>query len=220
LGSSLLFSFGLIHDADERLLVGRIKVLELGHIRGGLVDGVAIDACTTYSIGFRAPTNQELAEAFVDHLRDTLSVPGRYADPDLRATAMPGRIGKGMQRRVAAAIAAIRWNGDDIGRFLGRYLSEPKPDVVFARGVRRSRADFARRIGRKGVRLDRRTQLLYDDARVYVNGEDRPMPASGANALRDLADRRALGPQACVDLAPEVIDMLHDWQRHGFLADA
>jgi 50S ribosomal protein L16 3-hydroxylase len=183
-------------------------------------DGVAIDACTTYSIGFRAPTNQELAEAFVDHLRDTLSVPGRYADPDLRATAMPGRIGKGMQRRVAAAIAAIRWNGDDIGRFLGRYLSEPKPDVVFARGVRRSRADFARRIGRKGVRLDRRTQLLYDDARVYVNGEDRPMPASGANALRDLADRRALGPQACVDLAPEVIDMLHDWQRHGFLADA
>jgi 50S ribosomal protein L16 3-hydroxylase len=182
-------------------------------------DGVALDTCTTYSIGFRAPTNQELAEAFVDHLRDTLSVPGRYADPDLRATAMPGRIDKAMRRRVAAAIAAIRWNGDDIGRFLGRYLSEPKPDVVFARGVRRSRADFARRIARKGVRLDPRTQLLYDDARVYVNGEDRAMPASSANALRDLADRRALAPQACGGLAPDVIDLLHDWQRHGFLAD-
>jgi len=182
-------------------------------------DGVAVDACMTFSIGFRAPMYQELAEAFVDYVRDTLDVPGRYADPDLRATAAPARIDKAMQRRVARAMAAIRWNGDDIGRFLGRYLSEPKPDVVFTRGVRRSRADFGRRIGRQGVRLDPRTQLLYDDARVYVNGEDRPMPGSGANALRDLADRRALAPQACADLEPDVIDLLHDWQRHGFLVD-
>jgi 50S ribosomal protein L16 3-hydroxylase len=146
-------------------------------------------------------------------------VPGRYADPDLRATLTPARIDSEMKRRVARAIAAIRWNADDIGRFIGRYLSEPKPDVVFACGVRRSRADFERRIGRSGVRLDRRTQLLYDDARLYINGEDRPMPASGASALRELADRRALAPQACAALAPEVIDLLHDWQRHGFLVD-
>jgi 50S ribosomal protein L16 3-hydroxylase len=180
-------------------------------------DGVAVDACTTYSIGFRAPTYQELAEAFLDHLRDTLRVPGRYADPDLRATNAPARIGKAMQRRVVQALSAIRLRDDDIARFLGRYLSEPKPDVIFARSGRRSRRDFERRLGRFGVRLDRRTRLLYDDARLYINGEDVAVRASDANALRELADRRALAPQACTVLPREVVDLLYDWQQHGFL---
>src|SRR6266567_5729015 len=35
-------------------------------------DGVAVDACTTYSIGFRAPTAQELATAFLDWMRDSI----------------------------------------------------------------------------------------------------------------------------------------------------
>ena len=182
-------------------------------------DGVAVDACTTYSIGFRAPSYQELAEAFLDHLRDTLDVPGRYADADLRPAREPARIGKLMQRRVAKALAAVRFDADDIARFLGRYLSEPKADVAFAPGARRSRTDFARWIGRAGIRLDRRTQLLYDDARLYINGEDLAVPVPGVNALRALADRRALSAVMCADLPAEVIALLHEWQRHGFLAD-
>lgn len=182
-------------------------------------DGIAVDACTTYSIGFRAPSYQELAEGFVDHLRDALDVPGRYADPDLRATHTPARIDKPMQRRVAKALSAIRFDADDIARFLGRYLSEPSADVVFAGGARRSRGDFGRRLGRSGVRLDRRTQLLYDDARLYVNGEELAMPASGASVLREFADRRALPANACVALPPEIVDLLYDWHRHGYLDD-
>jgi len=182
-------------------------------------DGVAVDACTTYSIGFRAPSYQELAEAFLDHLRDALDVPGRYTDADLRPAREPARIGKPMQRRIAKALAAVRFDTDDIAHFLGRYLTEPKADVVFIPGARRSRADFARRIGRAGIRLDRRTQLLYDDVRLYINGEDFAVPASGVNALRTLADRRALSAEVCADLPAEVVALLHDWQRHGFLAD-
>jgi len=122
-----------------------------------------------------------------------------------------------MQRRVAQTLAAIRFDADDIARFLGRYLSEPKDGVVFARGANRSRSDFARLIGRSGVRLDRRTQLLYDDARLYINGEELPMPSPGANALRELADRRALAAAGCTALPQEIVDLLYDWQRHGFL---
>src|SRR5437763_16420660 len=55
-------------------------------------DGVALDECTTYSIGFRAPSHQELVEAFLDRLRDTLIVPGRYADRALRAARHPARL--------------------------------------------------------------------------------------------------------------------------------
>ncbi len=183
-------------------------------------DGVALDECMTYSIGFRAPLHQELAEAFLDHLRDSVEVAGRYADPDLRPARAAALIDKRMQRRVARTIAQIRWRPEDIARFLGRYLTEPKPEVVFAPGRRASREPFRRRVVRNGVRLDRRTQLLYDDARYYLNGDDAPLPASSRAALQRLADRRALTSKECAALSPETIDMLHDWYRHGFLADA
>jgi len=52
-------------------------------------DGVALDPCTTYSIGFRAATHTEMAQSFLDYLRDRLDVPGRYEDPGLRPSRSP-----------------------------------------------------------------------------------------------------------------------------------
>ncbi len=60
-------------------------------------DGTAVDACMTYSIGFRAPAATELATAFLDWLRDRVDLDGRYADPDLRASGEPARIGATMR---------------------------------------------------------------------------------------------------------------------------
>ena len=94
-------------------------------------DGVAVDACTTYSIGFRAASHTEIAQAFLDHLRDEIALDGRYADPDLKASGEPARIAAAMQRRVAAILRGIRWDRAATSRFLGAYLSEPKPDVYF-----------------------------------------------------------------------------------------
>ena len=182
-------------------------------------DGVALDGCITYSIGFRAPLHQDLGEAFVDHLRDSLALAGRYRDPDLRPGRAAARIDAQMQRRIARAIARIRWNRAMVDRFLGRYLTEPKPQVVFTPGRRRSRGEFRRSIAHHGIRLDRRTQLLYDDERCYVNGEDAPLPATGRAALRELANRRALTATACTRLPDEMIDLLHHWYRHGFVAE-
>jgi 50S ribosomal protein L16 3-hydroxylase len=182
-------------------------------------DGIALGECITYSIGFRAAAWQELAEAFLDHLRDNLDIPGRYADPDLRAHRGAAHIGAAMQRQVARALTAIRFDRAEIERFLGRYLSEPKPGVVFAPNQRMPRERFARRIARDGVRLDRRTQLLYDDARYYLNGDDEPLPQTDRDAVAALANERTLDASACAALAAETIDLLHDWHRHGFLAD-
>ena len=75
-------------------------------------DGTAVDECITYSIGFRAPLYQELAEAFLDHLRDTSRSPGRYADPDLRPSHAPGRIDAALQRQVAT-----RHRANTLGRW-------------------------------------------------------------------------------------------------------
>ncbi|HSQ80379.1 MAG TPA: cupin domain-containing protein [Casimicrobiaceae bacterium] len=182
-------------------------------------DGVAVDECMTYSIGFRAPLYQELAEAFLDHLRDTVELDGRYADPDLAPRKAPACIDARMQRRIAQALSGIRFDAATIARFLGRYLTEPKPLVVFPAPRALSRQAFARRIARDGVALDRRTQLLYDDDRLYVNGDDIAMPRAGRAALRRLADARRLSARDCATLPASTLGLLHDWHRHGFLDD-
>ena len=181
-------------------------------------DGIAIDECMTCSIGFRAPLHQDLAQAFLDHLRDTLDVPGRYADPDLRPARAAAHIDAKMRRHVARMLAQIRWTPDDVARFVGRYLTEPRSEIAFTPGARATREQFRRRVVRAGVRLDRRTLLLYDDARCYLNGDDAPLPAIDRTALQRLADRRALTAKECAALSAQTIEMLHDWHRHGFLA--
>jgi 50S ribosomal protein L16 3-hydroxylase len=181
-------------------------------------DGVAVDACITYSIGFRAPAANELGVAFLDWLRDRLDLGGRYADPDLRPTREPARIGTAMQRRCAALLDAIRWSGADADRFLGSWLSEPKASVVFAPPARSlSLAAFRARAARRGVRLDLATQLLYDARSLYANGDALPWPAAGATTLRQLANARALPGPAVDRAAPSALSLMYDWYRHGCL---
>ena len=52
-------------------------------------DGVALGECMTYSIGFRAPAYQELGEAFLQFMSDSIDLSGRYADPELSPSKTP-----------------------------------------------------------------------------------------------------------------------------------
>jgi 50S ribosomal protein L16 3-hydroxylase len=181
-------------------------------------DGVALEACTTYSIGFRAPSHQELAEAFLDHLRDSLALPGRYADPGIAPTSHPARLTPVLHAGMARALARVRWSARDVQAFVGRYLSEPKPHVAFTPPARPlpPRA-FAARMRREGVRLDPATQLLYDTRRFYVNGEA-VAPSGGARrTLVRLADARALDGATLAHPDPALLALLHHWHGHGWL---
>jgi 50S ribosomal protein L16 3-hydroxylase len=181
-------------------------------------DGVALDPCTTYSIGFRATANVELAQAFLDYLHDRLVLDGRYADPGIAPTQEPARIGSAMQRHAAVQLARVRWDRADVARFLGMMLTEPKPTVFFAppRPALSLRA-FAAAVRKAGIRLDPRTQWLYDDDAMYVNGEARPWPRHGRSALAALANARALTAAHTKRLPAGIITLLHADYRHGYL---
>jgi 50S ribosomal protein L16 3-hydroxylase len=180
-------------------------------------DGVALDACTTYSIGFRAPAHQELAEAFLDHLRDALDFPGRYADPGVAPTRHPARIDRALAARMGAPLSRIRWTARDVEAFLGRWLSEPKPHVAFTPPARplAPRA-FAARAAREGVRLDPAAVLLYDARRFYLNGDEVDVTRAARTPLAHLADARRLSPAEAAR-ADALHDLLHEWHAHGFL---
>jgi len=191
---------------DEELLVEPGDLLYLppgwGH------DGVALEECQTCSVGFRAPRGEELAVAFLDYLHERGLPRADFRDPDLRATSHGAAIPPALVAHAARVLARIRWRRRDVEDFTGRFLTTPKPHVVFLRPRRPlARADFARRLRRATVALDRRTLMLYRGTRCFLNGE--PLPARPA--LRALADRRR------ARLPSSLAGAAYDWYLSGYL---
>jgi 50S ribosomal protein L16 3-hydroxylase len=176
--------------------------------------GVAEDACMTYSIGFRAPTTEELAHGFLMHLQDTLKLEGRYADPNLRLQAHPGEISRAMLAQIETMIARIKWTKRDIAEFAGRYLSEPKPNVFFdAPEALSSRAAFNKLANKAGVALTPKSRLLFAGGRFFINGEAFTPTADETAALQRLADQRRLAPPLSTGLCTR----FYDWYEAGWL---
>ncbi|MFZ5558846.1 MAG: JmjC domain-containing protein [Pseudomonadota bacterium] len=178
-------------------------------------EGTALTECTTYSIGFRAPAYQELACEFLAFLQDRIELPGGYADPDLAPQRHPARIPAPMLARFAAALDKVRWTRRDVAEFAGRFLSEPKPAVVFDPPPRPlSEARFRAAAERGGVALDRRSRMLTSGSRVYINGEALAAGGESLHLLQRLADRRRLPPGR---LPAGAAVPLYPWYRAGYI---
>lgn len=181
-------------------------------------DGVALDPCTTYSIGFKAPGATELAIAFLDYLRDEIALPGRYTDPDLAPTSEPARVDSTMLRKARQMLRAVRWNEKTIARFMGTWLSEPKPTVIFnAPDAPFGAAAFRRAGERDGVDLDACSQLLYDDTMVFINGREFEWPLGSRKAIARLGNERRLAHDVMAKINAVTAALLHDWYRDGYL---
>jgi 50S ribosomal protein L16 3-hydroxylase len=126
-----------------------------------------------------------------------------------------------MQRRYAELIERVRWDRATVARFLGCWLSEPKPTVFFdPPDAPQQPAAFSRAARAKGLRLDARTQLLYDDTHVYINGAATRWPDADRDALARLANARSLAPRDIAPLMRSTMKLLHDWYRHGYVHPA
>ena len=180
-------------------------------------EGVAETECLTWSIGFRAPTDAELARAFLDHLHDTLALEGQYGDAGARVAKRPGEIPAAFVAHAAQVAGRIRWSERAIRDFCGRFLSEPKAAVFFEPPARPlAPAAFRRGATRRGLVLDARSRLLFSGTMFFMNGEALDAAASLRPLLRRLADGRAIDAPA---KAPaEFWTLAHAWYRRGYLA--
>jgi 50S ribosomal protein L16 3-hydroxylase len=177
-------------------------------------DGVALDECITYSIGFRAPSAQDLCSRFLEFLQDRLDAPQLYADPQLKPTRHPARINRPLTQGLLQLLDGVRWTRDDLLRFIGEDLSAPKAHVVYAPPHRAlSLAAFTRATVKQGLKLAPQSILLYDNTAFYINGERWIVPARARSHLRRFADRRML-PPAAVPIPG--MDVLHAWYRAGY----
>jgi 50S ribosomal protein L16 3-hydroxylase len=181
-------------------------------------EGVAVGECMTYSIGFRAPSWQELGEAFLNFMADNVHLPGRYADPELTLSKQPAKIGDDMLDQVSRQFARLTAKPDDIAIFLGEHLTEPKPAVWFT-PVNRPLAlgRFVAAAQKRGLRLHRKTRMLYRSKYLFINGESFRPAVADRQALQDLADQRSLGAERMAAASPDLLESLHQWYLDGWL---
>ncbi|MES2564359.1 MAG: cupin domain-containing protein [Pseudomonadota bacterium] len=179
-------------------------------------NGVAVDECITYSIGFRAPTAQELSQRFLEFLDDRLQLEGIYTDPNLKPTCTPARIPHEMIKHAAGTLDSLRWKRKDVEEFMGVYLTEPKANVVFKPPLRAMKQEaFTRRAQRVGIRLALPTRMLASGKQMFVNGDAHTMERRPDLALTQLANQRQLAPPLCFGKA--AAEMLYEWYCVGYL---
>ncbi len=181
-------------------------------------DGVAIGECMTYSIGFRAPSWQELGEAFLNFMADNVELPGRYADPGLAVSQHPAKIGDDMLERVTRQLEKLSARPDDMAIFLGEHLTEPKPTVWFTAPDKPvSLARFVAAAQKRGLRLDRKSRMLYRSKWVFINGESVQPTGADRRLLQELADQRQLAPGKLDAASTDLQESLHQWALDGWL---
>jgi 50S ribosomal protein L16 3-hydroxylase len=185
-------------------------------------DGVAIDECTTYSIGFRVPHPGELARALLARLDDTLDErlhQRSYTDPGVKATRHAGAIPDAMLEYAMRTARALSPSDADIEIALGEHLSAPKPHVFFEPPQPLGHPALRRAAKARGVTLDARSRLLYRGRRFFINGEFVPAPAGVIPVLRRLSDARRLIPGELKSeaAASPLWQLLNEWHGNGWL---
>ncbi|MFN7726796.1 MAG: JmjC domain-containing protein [Rubrivivax sp.] len=173
-------------------------------------DGVAVGECLTGSVGFRVPSDEGLAAELLQRLADTEELrPQLYRDPKQPATATPAAIPTALVEFAREALEQRLNEPGALHRALGEVLSEPKPKVWFS-----GQGGWA---PGQGVRLDARTRMLYDEERIFINGESFDASGRDAKLMRQLADARQLDAAALKGLSAGAAELLAGWVDDGWL---
>jgi 50S ribosomal protein L16 3-hydroxylase len=177
-------------------------------------EGTAVgNDCTTASIGFRAPSRDELAGALLECLAEEAidDRSPRYTDPDQRATQQPAAVPAALRAFAQSAVRRRLSQRGAIDGALGEWLTEPKAQVWFEADPK------AQLDAQRGVFLDRRTRMAYIEREVFINGES--LVASGRDAVlvKRLADARRLAPDELRRASPAARAQIAQWLMAGWL---
>lgn len=87
--------------------------------------------CTTWSVGFRALSAEEILCGASDFIAEKLTEDQRYADPDLKLQANPGEITPEAKARLKALMLAALDNDQALSEWFGRAMTQTKyPDQL------------------------------------------------------------------------------------------
>jgi 50S ribosomal protein L16 3-hydroxylase len=219
------FDDRLVEDAPLKLLAGFDAqdeyLLEPGdflYLPPGVAhDGIALDPCATWSIGFRAPSARELLQGWLAFVEDGFDDDRRYADPDLGLQRSGAWLSDAFVERARGLLGRAAFDPEQFERFLGEYLTEPKPQVRFRPRARPPSLEaFADRLPQHRIVLAPASSMLYRGRRVFMNGESRQLASAAMRSAARLADARTL--PASGQHHREWTEALYDWYCCGYVS--
>jgi len=162
-------------------------------------EGTALDACMTFSVGMRAPSQAELLFDFAEFLAAPLREEQRYADPDLAPASNRGEIDAAALARVRAAMphfsnvdnaALRRWFGCFITRYRAAHEAAPA-------GKRLTAAQLAQRLPRSRVFRNPWSRVAWAragrGAELFVAGERHACEPALARLLSNESEAEGSG---------------------------
>lgn len=170
--------------------------------------GIAEGACTTFSLGFRAPRMQDLVARFCDAVIDCIGDEQFYTDPGLTAAKRPGEIRyEDLQRVMDQVNTALQMK---VGtRWLGELVTEPRYEP-FPQDDELVEALHELRDGHCTVMLDTASRLAWQELAtcvvVYANGESRDFSLALLPMLLNLCSEQYLPPGCYCE--PEPLGLL------------
>lgn len=159
--------------------------------------GVAEDACLTFSIGMRAPSQAELLLDFAEELAASLPEQSRYADPDLALPDDPSEIDEAAFARVRAALASLQaLDETTMRRWFGRFITQYRSAGELAAPARAPSLQATEDALAKGGRLLRHPHARHAWAR---EGQRARLHANGLAYAMGLASARLLAGAEVLD---------------------
>ena len=95
-------------------------------------EGYAIDASMNYSVGFRAPDQNDLLSSFTDYNIDQHENPMRYTDRQMQLREKPGQIESQELNELHRVMLANCQTPDALIPWFGKMISEAKHDLDIA----------------------------------------------------------------------------------------
>lgn len=162
-------------------------------------NGVATSTdCTTYSVGFRAPSDAEVLRSYSDFIGESLTPEQRYTDPHLSPTAYPGRLDATSIERVKTKLQHLLDQPEQLARWFATHLSEPKyAEEIYRPDLDEANEWLAALELEEGVNKMADARLIYteqSELQLFCNGCEISVADCDSGWIRQLCDTRYSGP--------------------------
>jgi 50S ribosomal protein L16 3-hydroxylase len=167
------------------------------------------DKCMTISVGFRAPTVQEIMNGLVSKAMAEGDDTQRYSDPDLRAQ-MPGEIAPDAIKKIKAAVEKQMLSESFIADWLGQFVTEPYCDVELQRSKKAPTATQLKASLSRAESIIRAEGARFAYVRgpqstltLYANGRRLEVSGKAAKLAELIADRIVISAQEIVQFCSD-----------------
>lgn len=188
--------------------------------------GVAQNDCMTLSVGFRAPSEQDILMEFVHTLFNDNVQDRRYDDKELKPQANPGWISPEAVERVSEILRRAVSDPQKIAHWMASYLSQTK----YEQAPEPPEDDYSEAevqdllAGNQSLRKEEASRLLYTGdvlrpEHFFVNGEEMEIPPLTHSMILYLCKHRSYRPAtlAMFCRTPENLRFLTGLLNQGIL---